>query len=31
MSFLYYAHVPFIAVFLLFILGFAWKAWRDDR
>ena len=31
MSFLYHAHVPFIVLFVLLTLGFAWKAWRDDR
>ncbi len=28
MKFLYIAHIPFVVLFCLFALGFAWTNWR---
>jgi hypothetical protein len=31
MKFLYFAHIPFVAIFLAFVIGFVCASWRGKK
>ncbi len=31
MTFLYIAHIPFVLVFLIFVMGLVWANWKVGR